>query len=492
MTQGRAADAGTTGTFARTTVRIVGWLFLVELVSGILQGYYVTIAHEIVDRLGVTDAEYNWFEAGQLLVSAICVPVLAKLGDTWGHKRVLLLATVLTAAALWWAAFAGDFWQYLVAWSLAGCYAVWLPLEIALIFDRGRRAGNAVATTRRAAGTLVVALEAGAIAGALLAPAVLDAAGGSVPVTLIWPAAAVTIAFLAILLGVPASTPEPGRRLDGVGFVLLTLSLLLITGGLTFLRVGGPEAWWAWVVIAAGLLALWPFARWELRQPDPAIDLRVLARRDMWPVQATAGLIGISLLGAQGPLSTFAGTDPTAVVGGEPLGYGLGLAPGPRSYVIGGYLVSLIVGAVLFAALTRRLAPRVALIAAALLVAVGYLGIVLLHGSLAEFLPCMVVAGLGSGALVAALPATAAAAAPPGQTGIASGLTNTTKTIGGSIASAVFGIVLATGLSASVSTAASLSGYLASWVICAAGAAVATVLLLLVPRGAFGEPDSGR
>ena len=54
----------------------------------------------------------------------------------------------------------------------------------------------------------------------------------------------------------------------------------------------------------------------------------------------------------------------------------------------------------------------------------------------------MVIAGLGSGALVAALPAAAAAAAPRGQTGIAAGLTNTTKTIGGSFASAIFGIVL--------------------------------------------------
>jgi len=487
-----AVNGAPSRSFARMTLAIVGWLFLVELVSGILQGYYVTIAHEIVVHLGVTDAEYNWFEAGQLLVSAICVPVLAKLGDTWGHKRVLLLATVLTAAALWWAAFAGDFVQYLIAWSLAGFYVVWLPLEIALIFDRGRKAQNAVATTRRAAGTLVVALQAGAIAGALLAPKLLKAADGSIPLTLVWPAAAVTVAFLAILFGVPHSTPEPGRRLDGFGFVLLTLSLLLITGGLTFMRVNGVGAWWPWAIVAAGLLVLWPFARWELRQPDPAIDLRVLGRRDMWPIQATAGLIGISLLGAQGPLSTFAGTDPTEVVNGAPLGYGLGLPPDERSYVIGGYLVSLIVGAVLFAAFTRRIAPRIALLVASALVTLGYLGLVFLHGSLAVFLPCMVVAGLGAGALVAALPASAAAAAPPGGTGIATGLTNTTKTIGGSVASAIFGILLATGLSASVSTAASLSGYIATWVICAAGGALAVVLLFLVPKGAFGEPDSGR
>ena len=59
---------------------------------------------------------------------------------------------------------------------------------------------------------------------------------------------------------------------------------------------------------------------------------------------------------------------------------------------------------------------------------------------------CMVVAGLGSGALVAALPAMAAAAAPPHQTGVATGLTNTTKTLGGAFASAIFALALASGV----------------------------------------------
>jgi len=99
----------------------------------------------------------------------------------------------------------------------------------------------------------------------------------------------------------------------------------------------------------------------------------------------------------------------------------------------------------------------------------------------------MVIAGLGSGALVAALPAAAAAAAPRGQTGIAAGLTNTTKTIGGSFASAIFGIVLLQGLTEAAGTAASLSGYLTVWAICGGGALVAAVLLFFVPKLAFAD-----
>ncbi len=58
------------------------------------------------------------------------------------------------------------------------------------------------------------------------------------------------------------------------------------------------------------------------------------------------------------------------------------------------------------------------------------------------------IAGLGAGALVAAMPAAAAAAAPRGQTGVASAMTNTTKTMGGTMSSAIFGVVLARGAGA--------------------------------------------
>jgi MFS family permease len=464
------------------TFALVGFLFLLELTSGVLQGYYIPLISDLVRHLGITDADFNWFEAAQLLLSAIVVPILAKLGDMFGHKRMLLVSTALTAAASWWLVVAGDFTTFLIAWALQGFYSVWLPLEIALIFDKGRRSKTGVSQTRRAAGLLVIALEAGAIAGALGGGAIFTAAGGNVAFTLAIPAIVVTAAFFAILFGVPESERGAGRSLDLVGFVLLTFALLLTTSSLTFLRINGPGTWWVWVVMAAGLVAFVPFGRWVLGRNDPAIDLRVLAQPTMWPVQVTAGLFGISVLGAQVPLSTFAGTDPAVA------GFGLGLSSGMRSVVIGIYLISLILGAALFAIFARRLTPRVALIVATALVAVGYFALIPFHDDLAQVLACISLAGIGSGALVAALPAAAAAAAPRGQTGIAAGLTNTTKTIGGAFASATFGIALAAGVTAGVGTAASLSGYYTVWIVCGASAVVATVLLFFVPKLAFADP----
>ena len=464
------------------TAGLVGYLFFVEFVSGILQGYYIPLIPDLARYLQIDDPDFNWFEAAQLLLSALVVPILAKLGDMVGHKKILLISTVLTAGASWWLVFAADFWSFLAAWALQGFYVVWLPLEVALIFDRGRATGRGASATRRAAGLLVVALEAGAIAGALGGARVFEAFGGNVPLTLSLPAIAVTAAFFVIWFGVPESQPVSGRRLDTIGFTLLTLSLLTITSGLAFLRINGPEAWWVYLVIAVGLVLLYPFGRWVLGHPDPAIDLRVLRRPEMWPVQLVAGLFGISVLGAQAPLASFAGTSPAA-------GYGLGLDASDISTIIGVYLIGMIIGAGLFSATARRVPPRAQLIVATALVATGYLLFLPFHFTAVQVITNMAIAGIGSGALVAALPAAAAAAAPIGQTGIATGLTNTTKTIGGSFASAVFAIVVVyVGTQSIVSTAGTYAGYLTVFAICGGSALIGMLLLAFVPKLAFRDP----
>lgn len=477
---------------AAVTGGLIGALAFVEITSGILQGYYVPLTSDIVRYLGLSsDADFNTFEGTQLLFSAMVVPILAKIGDMRGHKRVLLASSALTALASWGVVIAQGPVGFGIAWTLQGFYTVWLPLEIALIFDRGRKEGKAAATTRTASAFLVVALEAGAIVGAVLSGVLFDVFGGedalsaAMPWTLAVPAIAVSLSFFAIVFFVRESTPLPGRTLDARGFALLALALLGITSGLTFLKTNPLSTWWVWALLIAGAAMFWPFIRHCSRTEDPAIDLTVFRQPNMWPVQLTAFLVGLSLLGAQTPLSTFAGTDP------EVNGFGLGLSSGARSLLIGGYLLTLIAGAVLFPALSRWLTPRLAIRSAAWCVAAGYGALILLHGSVWQLFPCLAVAGIGSGILMGAMPAAAAAAAPAGQTGIASAMTNTTKTIGGSLASSVFAIVIPIGaVQVAGNTAGGLAGYMIVWAICAVGAAVAGVLLRVVPQEAFTDAPS--
>lgn len=458
---------------------LVGALVFVEFVSGFLQGYYTPLASDIARHLHVNDADVNWFEAAQLLLSALCVPPLSKLGDLIGHQKVLVWSAVLTAIATCGIAFATTFEAYLVFWALQGVFTVWLPLEVALIYRRSAGMDQRAAATRRATGVIVAALQAGAIAGALSAGAT-SAAFDELWMVLAVPAL-LTVGVVFVIIGfVPDVHERQSGSLDGVGLVLLSSSLLLVTGGLSLVRVLGVGSAWPWLAIGLGVLVLVPFVQYELRVGDPIIDLRVMRRATMWPVQFTALLFGVSVLGAQIPLSTFAQTDP------DVHGYGLGLNASSVAPIIGGYVLSMLIGALVFARVSQRFTPRACLIGAATLVGIGYASLVPLHHSVVQMVACMVVAGLGSGALVAALPAAAAAAAPEGRTAVATGLTNTTKTIGGSFASCVFGVALATG--ATHATAASMSGYYTVWIVCSVTAFVAAIGLTFVPRLAFADP----
>ncbi|MTE23987.1 MFS transporter [Microbacterium sp. ZXX196] len=457
---------------------VVGFLAAVEFTSGILQGYYTPMLTDIARHLGIHDADVNWLEGTQLMLSALVVPAFAKLGDMLGHRRMLLVSTALTAAASLALPFADSFAVFLVAWTLQGFYVVWLPLEIALIWGRARAGGQPPSVTARAAGILVAALEAGAIVGALAGGALVDAL--PVQVVLAIPGVAVLACFFVILFGVPESPQVAGGRLDTVGLTLLSLALIAFTGGLSLLRIGGLGDPLAWAIVALGLALLVPFVLWELRHADPLIDVRLFRSAALWPVFLTAGLFGMSVLGAQAPLSTFARTDPTVA------GYGLGTAGFATSLLIGVYLIAMIAGALSYSRAARILSPRLALVAAAGLVSAGFFLFLPFHDTYAQVVANMAVVGVGSGALVAALPATAAAAAPPAQTGVATGLTNSVKTVGGAIASCVFGIALATGASGG-GTAGSLSGYVTVWVVCGGAALVAALALLAVPRDAFAD-----
>ena len=459
---------------------IVGFLVCVELASGVLQGYYTPIYSDIADHLSIADADVNWFEAAQLVVSALVVPPLARLGDLVGHKKVLLLSTAVTALGSWILVWAPGFTTFLIGWALQGAYVVWLPLEVAIIHRRTKDTGRQHQLTRRAAAILVGALELSVIIGAGTSGALVEAT--SMSFLLMLPAIVVTAVFFVILLGIEDVPGDATGGYDWTGLALVTVAIGLVMGGLVAIRVQGPDSPLPWVLIAIGVAAFVPFVRYEQGHPAPMIDVKLLATKGQWPVQLTAFLFGMSVLGAQIPLSTFARTDP------DEAGYGLGASAGFVSVLIVTYVIFLAIGAFTLPLTTRLLGPRNALVVSSLLIGVGYALWLPFHGHTWQALINMAVAGLGSGALVAALPAAAAAAAPPDRTGFATGMTNATKTIGGAIASAIFAIALTSAGSIEdlEEGQAPLSGYMTVWAICAVAAVLAALMLtrLVLPRAA--------
>jgi len=464
---------------ARSLAAIVGFLVCVEVASGVLQGYYTPIYPQIAHHLTIPEGDVNWFEAAQLIVSALCVPFLARLGDLVGHKKVLLLSTAVTALGSWVLVVAPSFWTFLVGWAVQGAYVVWLPLEIAIIHRRTRDSGRQELLTRRGAAVLVGALELAVIVGALTSGTLVDTT--SMGAVLLLPAIVVTVVFVVVLLGIEDVPGESTGGIDWRGLGLVTLVLGLVMAGLVVIRLDGAGSVPGWLLVAGGLAAVVPFWRYEARITAPIVDVRLLARPTQWPVQLTAFLFGIPVLGGQIPLSTYAQADPAQ------RGYGLGASSSFVSTLIGVYVITLAVGAFTLPLTARLLGVRRALMVACCLVALGYALWLPFHDTTAQALVNMAIAGVGSGALVAALPASAAAAAPPERTGFATGMTNATKTVGGAIASAVFAIALkATGsIDGSGQTHAPLSGYLTVWGVCATAAVLAAVALLAAPKDAF-------
>ena len=203
-------------------------------------------------------------------------------------------------------------------------------------------------------------------------------------------------------------------------------------------------------------------------------------------MQLTAFLFGMSVLGAQIPLSTFARTDP------EVAGYGLGADASFVSTLIGVYVVFLAVGAFTLPLTTRLLGPRGALILSSLLVALGYALWLPFHDSHRP-------RRWSTWRSPASAPAPWSPPCPPAppparrpeRTGFATGMTNATKTIGGAIASSIFAIALASTGSLEDPTEghAPLSGYLTVWAVCAAAALLAASSLLLMPKVATTLPE---
>ncbi|GAA1742009.1 MFS transporter [Aeromicrobium alkaliterrae] len=462
---------------------VIGFLLFTELVYGILRGFYGPIVSDIADHLGIRDSSFNWFETAQHSMAAFMVLVFSRLGDVRGHKRVLLWTTCITAAGSWILVFAPSFTTFLIGYALQGACAVWLSVEIAIIYKRTAGSEHQHRLSRRAAGILVASFYLSIIVGAVSAGALVGTV--PLPVLLSFPAILTTACIVVVWFGIENDEPATeSAQLDWAGLGLLAASLGSFLAGMVALHLQGAGSLLPWALIVAGLAIQVPFARYEARQSEPMIDVTLLKVRAQWPVQLAALLYGIALLGAEIPIITYFRTDPDVA------GYGLGTPAEFVSVGIATQVVGIAIGALTVPVIARWLGARRAVVLAAVVGATGISLWIPFHDSTALALVNVGVTGLGAGAVMASLPVLAATAAPADRTGFATGMTNAGKTIGGAIASAAFAVVLsATGsLEGLTEGYAPLSGYMTVWITCGSAAFLAAVALWLLPRSVDEEP----
>ena len=247
---------------------------------------------------------------------------------------------------------------------------------------------------------------------------------------------------------------QPGRRhrFDILGVVLASLALLAICYGL----VEGQRYDWGTVtsfisiplIIAAGvvLLAVF-FLVQKLRQErEPLIPFALFRNRNFTLMNWVSCTLSIGMLGIFLPFTIYL----QSALGFSALKAGLTLAPSS--------LVMIFVAPFL-GKLTDKTGGKYILICGLTLFAVGMGWVVLIatpHSTWYDFLPALIVAGLGMGGTFAPLTTVAMREVDPRMAGAASGVLNTTRQVGSVIGTAAVGALLQNRLVASLTSQASI------------------------------------
>ncbi|MCQ4209025.1 MFS transporter [Streptomyces longispororuber] len=452
---------------------VVGLLVAFELVSGFLQGAAVPLVPQIQDWQGISTGQAQWFTTVQYLAAAISVPAFGRLGDLYGHRRLIRVALGSIALGTVLVACAPNLAVLLVGRALMGPLAALLPLEIGLVRDRLSVDGG-----RRAVGMLVGSLTLGTVLGHALAGPLLSLLG-DLRATLVALAVLAVCCVALSFVAVPESRTRAGGRMDWSGAALLALALVLLLG-----TVSRGTAW-GWLsaptlgglLLAAVLLTGW--ARLQLARPHALVDVRALARRHSAPYYASGFVLGGVMLGGQTVAVSFMAASPADE------GYGFDLAPWQISLYGVVPNVMAFAGSALCAALAVKIGYRRLLLVAFALLAAGYAGQIVGHSALVPFAACGALVGVGAGFALGGLPTVIVERSATDRTASATAVYNNLKTLGGSVGGAAFSVALGSLVIGTTDTPA-LTAYLAIWT----GAAVACALAVLAQLAFRGKEST--
>lgn len=447
------------------TFRATLWsLVIVEVFSGVIQVYFTPIYPTLAKQFGVNVGVLAWALTGYTLATAVCTPFFARLGDVYGHSRILKIEVGIVAAGCVLIAVAPTFWVLVVGRVLQGCFAAYLPLMFGLVRHR-----HSSEQTTTAVSFLSAVLIFGVFAGLLAVSFILRAPGG--PAWVLWlPAIGSIVGFIVLFIRRgPTFVRDPDATVDWTGVALLAVGFAGVILGLS----QGPA--WGWgspgvlSALIGGIIVLAIWVAVELRVPHPMIDMRYVFRPHLVPVYIVGFIIYFGAIGTQVATSTFMGL-PRAQ-----LGYGLGLSASAIGFfLVPGYLVMFIV--ITFTAkLGRAIGFRWTIFLGTLSFLVGYAGELTFHQSLVGFLVASWIAAGGFGFIEAATRTVVVQSLREGEVSVGEGVYELSITVGGAIGAALTGAILAASLNAKTGVA-DLSGYLTLWALLTVLGVVATVV----------------
>lgn len=440
------------------------FLIFVEVTSGFVQGYYAPILPEFATHLGVSGEAMNWFQTSQAMAAAVSVPLMARLGDIYGHRRILRIAVLAVLIGTVTTALASSYPIVLLARTLVGPLGVWLPLAIALVYTQVTGA-----SARRAISILSASLMGGIVLGTAAA-GIAEELTSSMPLILLVPAFMTLISAYAVFFKVPETVDLTAARIDWVGFGGLAVIMVSLIAALAF--VGPTNAGLSLTLFVSTGIVFVAWVWWENRAASPAIDLRLVTSPSLGPLYLTGFLLGIVIIDAPANLSDFLSRDPNT------FGYGFNASTNTVAGLIAGMLLFATLGGFSSSFISAKIGLRRTLVSSSIVAAIGQGLLVGFSGSLTIFWVSGIITGFGMGVLVGSLPALVADAAPKDRTGIATGLYNALLAMGGAVGGAVFKQILVAFRDAD--RHATLPGYLTIWALCVGVFLVAAFLMARV------------
>ncbi|HEY7003818.1 MAG TPA: MFS transporter [Gaiellaceae bacterium] len=449
------------------TSRTLLILGVAALAYALAQTTLIPALPELARALHTDESGVSWTLTGYLVAAAVCTPLVGRLGDMYGKRRLLVITLVAFAAGSVVAALSANLWIVVAGRVVQGAGGGIFPLCFAIIRDEFPR--DRVA---RGVGLMSAIAGIGGGLGLVLGGLLVDHLSYH---WIFWLGAAMGVAAaISTELLVPESPIRTPARLDVRGALVLAVGLVLPLIAISRAHQVGWGSFQTLLLISAGLLVLGFWVALERRTREPLADIDALARPPVLLTNVATLLVGFGMFGSFVLIPTLAET-PTST------GYGLGLdATRAGLLLVPGALAMLVFGP-LSGIVGSRLGNKVPLSVGGFLTALGLALLAVAHGSQAEIILFSLVMSSGIGLAFAAMPNLIIEAVPAHQTGEATGFNALVRSVGSSLGSQVSATILASSAVAGIATDA---GFTHAFAVSAVVAVCAGVVAIFIPRAA--------
>jgi EmrB/QacA subfamily drug resistance transporter len=453
------------------------WRALIVLCLGVLMivldGTVVNVAlPSIKDNLHFNDTALAWVVNAYLLTFGGFLLLGGRLGDLYGHRRVFTLGlAAFTLASLACGLASSQSWL-IIARAVQGLGgAVVTAVALSLIMDLFTEPDERA----RAMGVYSFVCAAGGSIGVLLGGLLTDLLSWHWIFLVNLPVGLIVLGLSLKLL--PAVRAQSSGQLDVTGAVTATLSLMIAV----YAVVNGNE--WGWTslhtlgLLAASALLMLGFIMLERRIAHPLIPMGLFRLHNL----RIANLLAVLWAASMFAWFFLSALYMQLVLGYTPMQVGLAFLPAN--------VIMAIFSLGLSARLVMRYGIRTPFVAGLLLAAIGLalFARAPLDGQfVGDILPGMLLLGLGAGMAFNPMLLAAMSDVGPKDSGLASGIVNTSFMMGGSVGLAVLASIAAYRTKTAASDLEPLvalnNGYQLAFLIGAAFALTAAVLAGLLLR----------